>query len=127
VRQEVFEEETHNSVYLSLLSRGLRFVLPTETLMLTRASIDLALLERYVGTYRIDARQTLTFTRHGYEGGLMGQVSPTGRYPFAPHTQSKFFSEEINAVVEFDAPINGKSPAVVIRRDRTETIAKRVK
>jgi predicted alpha/beta superfamily hydrolase len=125
VRQEVFEEETHNSLYLLLLSRGLRFVLPTETLLITRASIDLALLDRYVGTYRIDARQTLTFTRH--EGGLMGQVSPRGRYEFAPHSQSQFFSDEINAIVEFDAPINGKSPAVVIRRDRTETTAKRVK
>jgi len=124
VRQEVFEEETHNSMYLPLLSRGLRFVLPTESLMMKAATIDPALLDRYVGTYRLDAGRALAFTRH--ENQLMGQVNSKERYPFAPQAPARFFSQETNTVVEFTAPINGKSPSIVIRRDRTETTAKRI-
>jgi predicted alpha/beta superfamily hydrolase len=133
VRQELFTEETHNSEYLQLIARGLPFVLPTETAEMTAVAVKPVILDRYVGTYRLDAQRVLEISRRGAE--LYGRVNSLadeyldvgGLFPFEAADETRFFSRSADVIVTFDAPRNGKSPSLTARTYAQETTAMREK
>lgn len=127
VRQEIFADETHNSEYLQLLARGLPFVLPTETAEMIATKVTPEVLDRYAGTYRIDAQQTLKITRRGTNlvAELLSDELPR-LVPLEADSETRFFSRAMNAIVTFERLSNGKSPRLVIRRGGVETMAPRI-
>lgn len=131
VRQELFADETHNSEYLQLIARGLPFVLPTETSQMTAVAVKSAILDRYVGTYRLDAQRVLEISRR--DNVLYGRVNTLadgyldvgGRAPFEAASETQFFSRSVDTILTFDPPRNGKSPSVMTRTYALETKATR--
>jgi hypothetical protein len=110
VRQEVFEGETHNSVYPLIIAKGLPFVLPSETAELVAIAVKPAVLDRYVGTYRISPAQTLVISRQGDK--LFARVNQD-LVALEAETESRFFSREANAILTFQP--GDKAPGLVLR------------
>lgn len=101
VRQEIFAGETHNSVYLMLLSKGLPFVLPTSAGELTAVRADPQSIERVTGSYRLEDGTVATFTRRGDR--LTGRLGDGAEVALEAASERQFFSVEYNSVVTFDA------------------------
>jgi predicted alpha/beta superfamily hydrolase len=129
VRQELFEDETHNSEYLQLIARGLPFVLPTETAEMTAIAVKPSLLDRYVGTYRLDAQRVLEVSRR--DGELYGRVNTLADdyldigslALLEAASETRFFSRSADLLLTFEPPRNGKSPSVTTRTYAQETRA----
>ena len=123
VRQEVFPEETHNSVYVQLLMRGLPFVLPTETAGMIAIPLTPQILDRYVGAYRIDAKRVLAISRSGTQ--LFGRLNLGGLFPLEASTAQSFFSRENDLSLTFEATVEGKAQSVTARATDQEFTGER--
>jgi predicted alpha/beta superfamily hydrolase len=124
VREEFFADESHNSEYLMLLTRGLPFVLPTLAAELVATQVDSAVLDRHVGEYRLDAARVLKITRT--QDKLFGELNETGPQELHAQSDQRFFSRRFNAIVTFEPAVDGKSPGLLLTMNENDTRAQRV-
>lgn len=76
--------------------------------------LDPAVLERYVGVYRLAAHQTLTVTHEGER--LIIQVSSQFRLPIEPSAEREFFSLAPDVRFTFNGPVGDKAMDVIVRQ-----------
>jgi hypothetical protein len=124
VRQEIFQDETHNSVFTLLVVRGLPFVLPTGTAERVGTVLDPTLLDRYVGVYRIDDTQTVSISRRG--DILIGALNAGTGVDLSPESETRFFSKSANAVITFEFGPDGRVAALVLNRNGVDLRAVRL-
>jgi len=125
VRRQVYEGQGHLSSYLMLAATALPFLLPPEPAqppkMRSAISLDPAVLDRYVGVYRLDEKRTVTITRQ--EGQLFGQMTGLPPVQMFPETPTSFFATVADAQARFIVGTDGRAHSLVLRLNGSEASA----
>lgn len=91
----------------------------------TLASVDARRLGHYVGPYRLSDGSLITVSSK--KDHLTVQVADQRAWEMFPDGERHFFSKQIDAQVTFSTPVQGHSPALVLRQYGTDSTADRVR
>ncbi len=122
VQQDFYPDENHSSAYIPLISKGFPFVLPIPNMIRAAISVPPAVLDRYVGVYRLADGRTATVVRDGPR--LIGTLTGSAPVELVAETETRFFVRHLYAEVTF-AP-GPKAPSVVLRQNGVDFPATRV-
>lgn len=80
----------------------------------TEVKVDRSVLEKYVGTYELAPRFSLTFMLEGDQ--LVSQATGQSKVPVFPESETKFFTKVVNAEIEFVKDADGKVSSMVLHQ-----------
>ena len=80
----------------------------------TEVKVDPSVLEKYVGTYELNPKFSLTFTLEGDQ--LISQSGPQVKVPVFPESETKFFTKMMNAEMEFTKDDKGQVTGMVLHQ-----------
>ena len=91
-----------------------------------RQAIELPadLLDRYVGTYELIPGFSIEVTRG--ESGLVARATGQPAFPVFPESETRFFLEEVDAVIEFHGADDGEADAITLHQGGREMPGRRV-
>ncbi len=78
----------------------------------TPVKVDRAVLARYVGTYELSPKFSITYTLEGDQ--LMTQATNQGKFPLFPESETKFFLKIVDAETEFFTNDKGEVSYMVL-------------
>lgn len=105
---------------LSSLALGEVVTLPSER---KSVAVPKAVLEKYVGTYRIAPNFDIWFTIDGTQ--LISQASRQPRFPLNAESESVFYTTAFESELEFQKDASGKVVSVTLRQNGGTVVAPR--
>jgi CubicO group peptidase (beta-lactamase class C family) len=87
-------------------------------------TMDPKSFDRYVGTYRFDAKELVTVSRDG--GHFYAQLTGQRKLEVFPETDRRFFYKAVDAELEFEADSQGAATQVTLHQNGRDFVAKRV-
>jgi D-alanyl-D-alanine-carboxypeptidase/D-alanyl-D-alanine-endopeptidase len=127
--QLTFETDAQNkAVAVTLHQNGVDQRAPRiegEPVVPKAITLDVAVLERYVGTYELAPGAALTVTRT--DNHLFVQLTGQPSFEVFPTAEREFFYKVVNAQLTFDAEGQGPATAVVLHQNGQNVRAARVK
>lgn len=123
VRQQAFEGESHLTSYLRVPNVAFPFLLPAKSAQTARTAIQLetAVLDRYLGVYRLDEKRSITVTRQG--DMLLGQLTGLPPVQMLADSATTFFATVADAQVAFDVGPDGRARGLKLRLNGSEATA----
>lgn len=106
---------------LSAIVFGEEYQLPQEH---TAVQLDPSVLERYVGTYRLDEQTTIEVTRKGDHLGI--QISGQPQFDLYASSKTEFFIKAIGAEVTFVTDDSGAVTKLIIHQGGQDIPAERI-
>lgn len=79
------------------------------------AKVDPAILDGYVGAYRLSPTTVQTITRNGNQ--LYAQLSGQERLEIFPQSDHEFFLKEVDALLTFETGADGKAMQVILHQN----------
>lgn len=125
VLERNFTEWRHNSEIPSLITEGLRFLLPTDGSEKTVVAVKPEVLDRYLGTYRTGANSSVTFSRE--DSRLFGTTNEGEKFEFFAESDTRFFARDVYARIEFETTQAGPVDRIKISINERDGVAARVK
>ncbi|MBB6464270.1 CubicO group peptidase (beta-lactamase class C family) [Aminobacter lissarensis] len=95
---------------------------PRERVAIT---LDPAIYDRYVGTYRLAPQFEIAITREG--AGLFAQATGQGRLEIFAENQTQFFLKAVNAQLTFDVGSDGAATGLTLHQNGIDQKAPRAK
>lgn len=86
--------------------------------------LDVAVLERYVGEYRI--REDFTVTISLDAGTLFAQATGQSKFEITPRTETRFFLRGVAAQLEFQIGSDGRAESMTLFQGGRQTLATRI-
>jgi hypothetical protein len=90
----------------------------------TQISVDSSVYDTLIGRYEITPALVLVITRDADH--LFVQATGQPRFELFPEGQRQFFLKVVDAVIIFDAEVNGHAPSLTLRRSSGDATAKRI-